>query len=40
VHDALAEAIRTRHPDLRGTELRQRVVELLDLGSGLTTATR
>jgi len=31
VHDALAEAIRTRHPRLRGEALRARVVELLDL---------
>ncbi|HXH53607.1 MAG TPA: oligopeptide/dipeptide ABC transporter ATP-binding protein [Sphingomicrobium sp.] len=29
VYDALAEAIRTRHPDVRGQKLRQRVVELL-----------
>jgi oligopeptide/dipeptide ABC transporter ATP-binding protein len=29
VFDALAEAIRTRHPDARGKVLRQRVVELL-----------
>ena len=29
VYDALAEAIRTRHPDVRGQALRDRVVELL-----------
>jgi oligopeptide/dipeptide ABC transporter ATP-binding protein len=31
VFDALAEAIRTRHPDVRGKALRQRVIELLRL---------
>ncbi len=31
VFDALAEAIRTRHPGVRGTALRERVVELLRL---------
>jgi oligopeptide transport system ATP-binding protein len=31
VYDALAEAIRTRHRDARGTALRQRVIELLRL---------
>jgi oligopeptide/dipeptide ABC transporter ATP-binding protein len=31
VFDALAEAIRTRHPKVRGAELRKRVIELLRL---------
>ncbi len=31
VYDALAEAIRTRHPTVRGKALRQRVIELLRL---------
>jgi ABC-type glutathione transport system ATPase component len=30
VYDALAEAIRTRHPEVRGDALRQRVIELLE----------
>jgi oligopeptide/dipeptide ABC transporter ATP-binding protein len=31
VFDALAEAIRTRHPDVRGKAMRQRVIDLLRL---------